>query len=62
MLKVTFNNIEGFLNIDTEEVYFYHLKYKSILEAIQNLDDDIKKHKQEIDIMNTLLDSLFIED
>ena len=61
MIKVSFNKIEGLLNLNTEEVYFYQFKYKNIIEAIQNIESDIEKYKEETKIINKMLDKLFIE-
>ena len=60
MLRIKYNNIEGILNIDTQEVLFYQFKYSCILEAVQKLEHDLKAHEQEIKIFNELLGNLFI--
>ena len=61
MTKITFNNHEGFLNVDTEEVYFYHLKYINISEAVKHIDHDAKAYEEEIKTVNKMLENLFVE-
>ena len=62
MLKITYKNFEGIMNIDTEEVMFFHFKYRSILEAINRLENDIISNKKEIEIFNDLIGDLLISD
>ena len=59
MIKIKFNNIEGILNTETNEVMFYHFKYTNIVHAIKRLDHDIKANENEIKIFDDLLGGLF---
>ena len=59
MIRIKYNNIDGMLNLDTNEVLFYQFKYNGIREAIQNIESDIKANEQEIEIFNNLLGDLF---
>ena len=59
MMKIKYNNIEGMLNTNTEEVYFYQFKYKNIIEAIKNIEHDIKSNEEEIKIFDDLIGGLF---
>ena len=61
MIKIKYNNIEGVLNLETEEVLFYHFKYKNIVEAIKNLEYDIRRNKEEMEIFDNLLGDLIIK-
>ena len=58
IVNIKYNNIEGYLNMATEEVHFYNLKYKNICEAIRNVEHDIYIHKKEIQIFNEILEDL----
>jgi len=58
IVHIKYNNIEGYLNIETEEVYFYNLKYKNIYDAIRNVENDISSHRVEIQIFNNILEIL----
>ena len=60
MIRIRYNNHTGILNINTEQVYFYHFKYANILEAIQKVEHDIKANEEEIKIFDELLDNLLI--
>lgn len=59
MIRISYNNIDGLLNISTNEVMFYQFRYNSIIEAIQKLEHDICSNKKEIEIFNDLLGGLF---
>ena len=61
MIKIMFKNFEGYLNTNTDEVSFYHFKYKNITDAIKNVENDIESSKQEIEIFNRLMDQILIE-
>ena len=60
MIKVIYNNIEGLLNLETDEVYFYHFKYKNIGEAVKTLENDVQCAKKEIEIFDNLIKGLDI--
>ena len=61
MIKIMFKNFEGYLNTNTDEVSFYHFKYKNITDAIKIVENDIESSKQEIEIFNRLMDQILIE-
>jgi hypothetical protein len=52
------DDIEGYLNVETEEVFVYHLKYKNIYDALKNVHHDLFSHRQEVLIMNDLINKL----
>ena len=58
IIKITFNDLEGSLNIETQEVYFYHLKYQTIIDAIKNVEIDILNHQKEIEIVDKIITNL----
>lgn len=62
MIRIKYNNIDGILNLDTNEVLFYQFRYNGIREAIQNIESDIKANEQEIKIFNDILGNLFTSD
>ena len=58
MIHISYKNIDGYMNLDTDEVYFYHFKYKNILEAIKRLENDIENYKEKIKITDNLINNL----
>ena len=43
-IVIHYENDSGILNTETNEVYFYHLKYININEAVQKLKYDKIEH------------------
>ena len=60
MIRIKYNNIDGILNTNTNEVMFYHFTYTNIIEAIRNLEYDINSNEQEIKIFDEIIGNLFI--
>ena len=54
-INIKLDNERGLLNTDTNEVYFYHFKYSSILDAIQNLEKDKENNAETMQILNKLI-------
>ena len=59
-IHITFKEHIGYLNTDTNNVYFYHFKYSNIKEAIENVEYDLEKNAEEIQIFNELMKQLQI--
>lgn len=54
-INIKFEDEIGMLNTNTNEVYFYHFKYCSIIEAIHNLNNDKNNNAETINILNKLI-------
>jgi len=61
MLKISYKNNKGLQNTNTHEVYFYHFKYKNILFAIKNLENDINDNIKTTQIIDALISKLNFE-
>ena len=58
IVEIKIDDIKGYLDLDTEEVFIYHLKYKNICMAIKNVHSDLQNHKLEIKVFDDLITSL----
>jgi hypothetical protein len=62
---MTFINIQyekhnGTLNIETNEVMFYHFKYIDITEAVRRLEKDIEQSEEELKIFDELFKEMLL--
>ena len=60
LIHIKYNEIEGYLNLDTGTVQFYQFNYSDICEAIKNVEHDLESYKEEIKLFNSLLTTLNI--
>ena len=59
MIKIIYENHEGYLDIENGLVYFYQFKYLNICDAIQNIQIDFDNNQDEIKLIDKLLENLF---
>jgi len=55
MIKCVYKNNNGYLDINTNEVYIQNFKYKNIEYAIQ----EVNKREKELQIFTETIDKLF---
>jgi len=60
-IAVAYKEYKGFLNLDTLEITLNYFKYKNISDAIKKIDSDIQCHHNEVQIIDKLISSLFID-